>query len=529
MQQTLVILLLISVAVNTWLTLFTATRPDRRRTSAFSVLCCMLLIYTLGYLAEILATTVDGMKAALLIENFAIPNISGLYLLTSICLFAPSKYKKSYIYLSMIYGFISFFVVLTNDMHNLYYTSVEAVQNGASVFLKLGKGPLFFVNQATAVICLVGSYVFMFARYYRGSKKLRSQMIFFIIGSLITFSGSALNFLGFLPAGLDVVPLAMTLALMLFSISFVRDDLMDVVIRARNTAIETMDSAFIVLDNESDFLYCNNQAIRLFPKLQRFEGTEPISTLARWPAELSDLKENLQVNFDMGEGESLRHYRANANKIFKKKNLQIGFAVIITDVTEETLLIGQLEMLATTDPLTGILNRRKFFDMAARDIEVANRYERSTAIIMFDLDHFKRVNDVYGHMAGDEVLRRTANVIRDELRAYDIFGRVGGEEFMVFTQSPGQIGLFNFANRLRRVLESQEIVFGSNIIKFTASFGISEIAPGGDLNDAITRVDAALYRAKEEGRNRVCADNSCPLPQGNVFGLANSQAVSNGE
>ena len=124
-------------------------------------------------------------------------------------------------------------------------------------------------------------------------------------------------------------------------------------------------------------------------------------------------------------------------------------------------------------------------------------------MMLFDLDHFKRINDTHGHNAGDKVLQETARVIQLELRVYDILGRVGGEEFVIFTQSSGEEQLIRFANRLREKLESLTVVYEGENIRYTASFGIVEIPPGGNFDTALHAADMAMYQAKEEGRNCV--------------------------
>lgn len=507
MQTLLLSILFVCLLVDIGLVLFTLTRPDRKRTSSFSALCLVLLIYTLGYMAEVFAVSPESAFVALVVENFSIPLIAPLYMLTSFSLFVPSRYRNSYLIWAMAYGLIFFTIVLTNEFHQMYYTSIEIASTNSYYYLQLGRGPLFFLNQGIAIVCMFTSYSIMLNRFFRGSKKLRRQMAFFIVGSVVTFIANVLNFSGLLPAGLDPTPIAMTLSLVLFSISFLTDDLMDVVVRARNMGLETMENAFVVLDTDADFLYCNQSAARLFPDLQHFEGTEPITDVENWPEELTNLAGAQHSVFTLTQNGKERNYRANIREINSWNAKQIGLSVIIQDITEETRLIHQLEALATTDSLTGILNRRRFFEMIDRELEAARRFGRTTALIMFDLDHFKRINDAYGHNIGDEVLKGAVSAISAQLRVYDVFGRVGGEEFLIFTQSPGQNGLMSFAERLRSTLEKLQVNCDDNSVQFTASFGITEILPGEDINLAFKRADAAMYRAKREGRNRVAFDD----------------------
>ncbi len=159
-----------------------------------------------------------------------------------------------------------------------------------------------------------------------------------------------------------------------------------------------------------------------------------------------------------------------------------------------------LEDLAGTDSLTGIMNRRKFYEVLRREITRARRYGSSFSIILFDLDHFKVLNDNYGHSEGDRVLKELAELIRKRLREADAFARVGGEEFIVLAPDTGFDGAVELAERLRGAIENH--YFGSKL-KLTASFGVTSFTKGDDEDSLLKRVDNLMYIAKMKGRNRV--------------------------
>jgi len=167
---------------------------------------------------------------------------------------------------------------------------------------------------------------------------------------------------------------------------------------------------------------------------------------------------------------------------------------------------------AATDALTGLLNRRVFMESALRlCVHQAKRGEPVT-LLMFDLDHFKRVNDRFGHATGDEVLRLFAQTARTSMRANDIVGRLGGEEFAAIVPAPIDTAI-KIAERLRASFEAIGATIGAHRIGATVSIGAAEgPAPVTDLDALIARADAALYRAKHEGRNRLRADQNEPVP-----------------
>ncbi len=159
-----------------------------------------------------------------------------------------------------------------------------------------------------------------------------------------------------------------------------------------------------------------------------------------------------------------------------------------------------LEDLAGTDSLTGIMNRRKFYEVLRREITRARRYGSSFSIILFDLDHFKVLNDNYGHSEGDRVLKELAELIRKRLREADAFARVGGEEFIVLAPDTSFDGAVELAERLRGAIEDH--FFGSRL-KLTASFGVTSFTQGDNEDTLLKRVDNLMYVAKMKGRNRV--------------------------
>jgi len=164
--------------------------------------------------------------------------------------------------------------------------------------------------------------------------------------------------------------------------------------------------------------------------------------------------------------------------------------------------------LAATDPLTGVLNRRAFIERLEQEIERSRRGNAPLSLIMADIDYFKRVNDRYGHQTGDIALQRFADQLTTSLRVYDFTARYGGEEF--FLCLPGADGsqAGSVAERLRKRVEEMEVVFpdGSRSIRITASFGVACFLPEPQesIDSIIKRADEAMYRAKNEGRNRVC-------------------------
>jgi two-component system, cell cycle response regulator len=168
---------------------------------------------------------------------------------------------------------------------------------------------------------------------------------------------------------------------------------------------------------------------------------------------------------------------------------------------------ARLEQLAQTDPLTQLLNRRALTERITAEMERALRYDSTMALLMIDLDHFKKVNDTYGHLVGDDVLRDVGQLLSETIRGSEIVARYGGEEFLVLLPETDDAGAEAFADRIRSAVEEHRFASDSlaEPLRITASIGVA-VYPAArieSVEDLFARADAALYRAKADGRNRV--------------------------
>lgn len=182
-----------------------------------------------------------------------------------------------------------------------------------------------------------------------------------------------------------------------------------------------------------------------------------------------------------------------------------GFILLQEDITERKDYQATLERLATTDHLTGLLNRRAFLDTTEKEIRRAYRYGQSLSLLMLDIDHFKHINDTHGHPAGDEVLRRVAATCRKTLRDEDLTGRLGGEEFAVTLVSAPLRSARVVAERLRQAVSELVIELDGKSITATVSIGVAECNGADSLSSLASAADKCLYAAKQAGRNRICS------------------------
>lgn len=199
---------------------------------------------------------------------------------------------------------------------------------------------------------------------------------------------------------------------------------------------------------------------------------------------------------------------------------KLALISLVMDVTERTraerevlALQERLSEQSTHDALTGLYNRRYLDEVLSRELILAERHGHPVSVIMADLDHFKSVNDRYGHLAGDEVLRVFGNMLKQHARGSDIYCRYGGEEFLLVLPQMSEDNAIERAEQLRSAIAASPVLYGATPITVTASFGVAAFPRNGRTSDElITAADSALYAAKASGRNRVNV-SSVPIQQ----------------
>ena len=286
--------------------------------------------------------------------------------------------------------------------------------------------------------------------------------------------------------------------------------------------IDLAQDAIIAFDDDKVISLFNPAAERMFG----YDGDEivgqPLSLLL--PGGADDLSlEPLTVNTAGNEKPALPEIVAQrrggdrfpAETALSRIDCAGGrlYTLVLRDISERKAAEEELRRLATTDSLTGVANRREFMACAEHELARVRRYGRPLALLMLDVDHFKSINDAFGHAAGDAVLRALAAATRDCLRECDIIGRLGGEEFAVALPETHLAEAVEVAERLRRRLGELCVCAGGGEIRFTASVGVSICRPSDPSIEApLSRADHALYVAKRGGRNRVELERTVCAP-----------------
>ncbi len=263
--------------------------------------------------------------------------------------------------------------------------------------------------------------------------------------------------------------------------------------------IEYVNSAFTELTG-----YEPEEVLGQTPQMLKSRDTPSETHAALWQAITSGRVWRGELTNRRKDGTNLAN-ALTVSPVFDEQRQIEGFIAIHRDISADKDLAARMARLANTDGLTGLYNRRHLMERMEQELARARRYSRPLCLMLVDLDHFKRVNDRFGHLVGDEVLAGSAQVIREVSRASDLVGRYGGEEFVVVLPETAVEKAEPVAERLCRRLAGKRFNARADEVELavTCSIGLAEFSAEGDTDSLIGAADAALYAAKAAGRDRV--------------------------
>ncbi|HOR45913.1 MAG TPA: GGDEF domain-containing protein [Spirochaetota bacterium] len=278
---------------------------------------------------------------------------------------------------------------------------------------------------------------------------------------------------------------------------------------------ESMPVAMALIDREGRHVALNQA-------LASFSGRNAKELVGKKVSENSkESAENIKRDFAaFDEGESIpnhelqmgdRVYLVSVKPLRDSAGAAVAEMVVLTDITKNKQTERELaeanrrlDFLASRDPLTGILNARTYYEVCEKLMNAALREKENFSLLFIDIDHFKRINDTYGHDVGDIVLKKVSSCIANTVRSSDVAGRVGGEEFSLYLPNSDLSGALDLAEKLRKTIESLEIKNGKDLLPVTVSIGAaSHSAHHKSIADIQRDADHAMYHAKNSGRNRV--------------------------
>lgn len=508
MQQAPIILetfLLFTAMIMVYIVAWTQLRSRINAAREFSWIMSAVVIYTVGYAIEITRNDLPGILAAIKLEYLGLALTPALMLIFALR-FIGKKLSKIGVALVFIVPMITMALVFTIEYHEFYYIRPKVIQGILFPTLVFERGVWYYINLAYLQIVSALASVLLIVHLFRVGAKYRKQAVMIAVGSLIPLLANAVYQLG-LTKNIDSAPFSFFLTGLIISIALFKFGLFELVPAARELAIDSIKDGFLVFDRQGR-LQDLNSAAWLLPGARELKVGDRLPQANSLAKELHPLLTG-QINwidFSVNtEKNGSLYFHATSHPILTKTGAPGGTALLISDVTEAAELVKQLNQLASTDELTGALNRRSLIQLSENELTNASRQRDPVGIIMIDLDHFKNINDQFGHAAGDEVLKNIAQCFKKTLRADDIFGRYGGEEFVVFLPRTDFPTTLRVAERLKHNLANWSIPVEGQIILMTASFGVLSATPGPDthVDKLLNTADQLLYRAKANGRNQI--------------------------
>lgn len=282
-------------------------------------------------------------------------------------------------------------------------------------------------------------------------------------------------------------------------------------------ALDRIPTHIYMKDRQHRYIYANRVTLDLFGRTaEQLPGSEdsqffPPETVAQLHAidkRVMEAGEDTAEKIATTLNNQRRTYWEIKTPLYDDEDKAhiVGLCGISTDITELEQLKAQLELQAHQDYLTGLSNRRHFLELGQHELQRTHRHHQPLSLLMLDIDHFKNINDTYGHQVGDLVLQRFASILASTLRTIDMVGRLGGEEFAALLPDTTQQQAVEAGERLREAVAASSIDIGQREpLRLTISIGVTTLVEDHPtLDDLLSKADDALYQAKKSGRNRVC-------------------------
>jgi len=405
---------------------------------------------------------------------------------------------------------------LTAPAHHLFYRSVRLDRSRIQPVLVVDAGPWYWVHIGFSTLAFIIGTVLLAGAARHERKAYRRRAVLLLVGSAFPWAGMLVYELGLSPYGLDTTPLGLCAALPILAWAVFQYKVFDFSPVAKESVFASMREGAVILDTLGRIVDFNPAAVRIFPGLsdrsfgRTFEEATPnVPHLHKFLSSGERTELDLRLDADGAP----RAFRAEVSTIMNRLKRHVGRILLLTEITEQVRLMENLRELATKDELTGAVNRPHFRELSRAELARAKRYGRALSVLIVDLDHFKKINDTWGHEAGDAVLRSVAGVFRSALRTSDILCRYGGEEFAVLLPETPTARAVGVAERLRaKLIENPIPIPGGAEVRVTASIGIegADCIRDLDLEELLREADRAMYQAKAAGRNGIFA--AAPKP-----------------
>ncbi|MBT3337639.1 MAG: diguanylate cyclase [Anaerolineae bacterium] len=413
-----------------------------------------------------------------------------------------------------VFPIITFTLVQTNEWHGMIWDvwKIEAVNDHLQLLKVTLYGPWFWVNVVYSYALMFSGAFLLIQQHIRSAPIYRKQSNWLVAGALAPLIFNYIYITKLIP-GLqkDFSPIAFAFSGIAFAIGIFRYDLLDLMPIARNTIVENMQEGMLVIDHKTRLLDINPAARKLLLPTKDSIIGKPIEKYLPEikPLLPKDDQGSRALEFSLRRNRIIRNFEGKLSILRDRNKKRLGYLLVLQDITERKKLHDEVERLASKDSLTGLHNRRHLLELAQQELHRSYRYKHTISLLVIDIDHFKNINDTYGHLVGDQVLINFANFLQKMLRIVDIIGRFGGDEFVVILPETDFETTIKTANRLCDTIRKTPFATKKGNVFFTLSIGISsenDVKKDTDLYAFLEHADRALYHAKSLGRDQVASE-----------------------
>jgi len=478
---------------------------------AFIFMMIFSVFYIFGHVFELASNSVEEAMFWIKFQYMGLAFLAPTNLVVVMQFTGQERFiKGKKMFFFYLVPLMTLFLCWTNEWHHLFYQSVYSYPDIDKILIEFDIGPWYIVH---------GCYTFgslflgasMLIWYGMQTKMVYWKSIIPMAAALITpMIASFLYLMGFTPYGVDPVPSVMFLTSIMYFYALTSSRYFQLVPIARNRIFESMTDGVVVLNSLKQISDYNSSATLLLEKLSSTSIGKHINEVCGELCENIKLEDGEECIFELCLKNKI--YQVKITPLMKNKNVQVGYTIIFSDITSQKQIEERLKYLAYMDGLTGIYNRTRFLEKSQAYINKSLESNTPISLIIFDVDNFKTINDTYGHIIGDAAIRHVANKMKKYLSSEAIFGRFGGEEFIICLPGKKLQEAFEIAETLRLKLISKPLKEGEINHVITASFGVAEFQPHSDtLTTLIQRADRALYQSKENGKNQVSIQSTSDL------------------
>jgi diguanylate cyclase (GGDEF)-like protein len=473
----------------------------------FSLMALSGAWYSIFYSLEISSDSLEAILFWLRFEYLGIVLIPA-FLVLFVALYTGRVVKINVMLAGsvLIVPLITFLLVLTNASHGLIYETYYLDQSGPIAIIAFQEGPWYWVQTAYVSLAVLITNVMLIQMWFGANPIYRSKIVLMLFGSLIPWMGMIAYMTWPFSWRIDLNPLFLALSSLVFFVGLYRYQILDLIPVARAKLFEELPDGVMIIDSVQRVVDLNYNAANYLQVKMPVVGLPIENVLSHWPR-LTKLVRPAGNRYHIelrGDSESINcWFRFDFIPMQERDKEPYGQMVIIRDITDRKKIDDKLKMLATTDDLTGLWNRRYFLQAASREFSRAKRYGHYFSLMMIDLDHFKNVNDTFGHYAGDEVLKHVGFMIGKRFREADLAARLGGEEFGIILPDTGLESAYVLSESFRELIAATPCCFEDKEIYFTASIGVTVCSHDtASVEEMLKAADQTLYEAKNLGRNR---------------------------